>query len=349
MTVAIDCESWKQFMVTLQDIADRTGFSRAVVSRALNPRPDQKVAERTRDIIQRTAEEMGYVRNQAASLLAKGASPGIGVFVPGAPDALFCSLIHGVCRVANRHGFSYNIYSGIASGDYMDFFNTVRNARNAGIITYLPYNFIGDDLPEMLENLLPNGCRIVVANSPVPIKRNNVDSVMIDNYRGGCIAAEHLLERGCRSFFMENPRRSWQQRERVNGFSDTISLSGAAVSVFDRWVKDGDLNNILDNLIAQIKKTPGPCGVFCTVDDTAVLLIMRLQHAGLADELGKRIKIIGFDDIALAEQIGLTSIAQPFGELGESAMSLLVNHLTDAGIKVPSRRLLPVLKVRKTT
>ena len=46
---------------------------------------------------------------------------------------------------------------------------------------------------------------------------------------------------------------------------------------------------------------------------------------------------------------GLTTIRQPFAELGEAAMTLLVNHLTRADIKVPTTRLMPELIVRQTT
>lgn len=52
---------------TLQDIADRSGFGRATVSMALRNHPDIKQA--TRDLIRRTAEEMGYRPNPMIAAL----------------------------------------------------------------------------------------------------------------------------------------------------------------------------------------------------------------------------------------------------------------------------------------
>ena len=58
-------------------------------------------------------------------------------------------------------------------------------------------------------------------------------------------------------------------------------------------------------------------------------------------QLNKRVPedvaVIGFDDIAIAAQIdpGLTTIAQPMRELGETAARLLLQRLADPAASVP--------------
>jgi len=58
-------------------------------------------------------------------------------------------------------------------------------------------------------------------------------------------------------------------------------------------------------------------------------------------QLGKRVPedvaVFGFDDIAVAAQIapGLTTIAQPMRELGETAARLLLARLADPQVQVP--------------
>ena len=336
-------------MVTLQDIADKTGFSRAVVSRALNPYPDQKVAERTREIIRRAAEEMGYKRNQAASLLARGASPAIGIFLPGHPSELLSALIQGISKVANHYGFACNIYYGMTEADYRDFLQTVQNTRNAGVITYLPFNFSGDELPHQLAEVLPEDCKVVVANSPVHFKRKNVESVMIDNFYGGELAAQHLLEKGCKTFFYEGSSNSWQREERNHGFLSVLRKAGISednLICFGDSVREAEWWRTCSKNIAESSTVTG---VFCNNDDTALMLLRYLSAAGAADSVPEKIKIVGFNDTLLAGWNNLTTIRQPFEELGEAAMTLLVNHLTRADIKVPTTRLAPELVVRQTT
>ena len=50
--------------VTLKEIAQKTGFSINSVSHALKGKPD--ISEKTRELIVRTAREMGYVANLPA-------------------------------------------------------------------------------------------------------------------------------------------------------------------------------------------------------------------------------------------------------------------------------------------
>ena len=334
-------------MVTLQDIADRTGFSRAVVSRALNPHPDQKVAAKTLEIVRKTAAEMGYRRNQAASLLAKGASPAIGIFLPFHQDELICAMLKGMCNVANQHGFAYNIYNERRRVEYSEFAQTLRNTRNAGVITYLPFENSGDSLPEQVSRVLPRSCQIVVANARTPIKSGNVESVMIDNYAGGKLAAEHLQEKKCVRFLYEYADRSWQRQERCRGFAETIVNAGFEARHF-AYLSAATLGSVTCDVLNMIQSGPFPVGVFCNTDRSALRLYAELCRAGRADLIGKEIKICGFDNITSADEIGLTTVAQPFEALGEAAMSLLVNRLTGTNIPV-ERCLYPTVIPRITT
>ena len=63
-------KSEKPRRCTLLDIAQRTGFTVNTVSRALKDKSDISVA--TREQIKAVADEMGYVRNRAASSLRSG-------------------------------------------------------------------------------------------------------------------------------------------------------------------------------------------------------------------------------------------------------------------------------------
>ena len=334
-------------MVTLQDIADKTGFSRAVVSRALNPHPDQKVAEKTLRVIRDAAAAMGYRRNQAASLLARGASPAIGIFLPFHQDELVCAMLKGMCQTANHHGFSYNIYDERKKVEYKEFFQAVRDARNAGVITYLPFFHDGKTLPDDVSKILPPECQVVVANSRETIKSGNVESVMIDNFYGGALAAEHLLRKNCVRYLYEYAENSWQRQERCAGFADTVRKNGWEPQHFTRLTEE-TRPDMVREILNMILAGPFPVGVFCNTDRSALRLYAELCRAGKAHLLGKEIKLCGYDNISSAGAVGLTTVEQPFEALGEAAMSLLVNRLTGSDIPV-ERRIKPVLKTGLTT
>ncbi|MFY9285571.1 MAG: LacI family DNA-binding transcriptional regulator, partial [Tissierellaceae bacterium] len=64
-------------MVTIKDISKACGYSVSTVSKALNNSPE--IGERTKELIRKTASEMGYLPNAAARLLKTNRSNNIGV------------------------------------------------------------------------------------------------------------------------------------------------------------------------------------------------------------------------------------------------------------------------------
>jgi DNA-binding LacI/PurR family transcriptional regulator len=60
--------------VTLRDVAEASGVSRATVSFVLNDAPDQTISAATRERVRRAADQLGYVPNGLARALREGAS-----------------------------------------------------------------------------------------------------------------------------------------------------------------------------------------------------------------------------------------------------------------------------------
>lgn len=65
--------------VTLKDIAIKTGMSVNTVSRVMNE--SDLVADKTREIVEKAAREMGYVGNAAAKELRMGESKSIALIL----------------------------------------------------------------------------------------------------------------------------------------------------------------------------------------------------------------------------------------------------------------------------
>ena len=70
-------------MATLKDISEELGLSVATVSRALNGFPE--VSEKTRELVEQTAQRMNYRPNRAAQKLVSGRSGMVGMLVPLQP------------------------------------------------------------------------------------------------------------------------------------------------------------------------------------------------------------------------------------------------------------------------
>ena len=343
-------------MVKLQDIADKTGFSLAVVSRALNPRPDQKVAARSAAVIRKAAEELGYRPNQAARLLAKGAGPAIGIFLPqtASVGTLILPLIAGLTETANRFGFACNFYFGLQEEEYLAFLRSVEQERHAGIITYLPSAYTHDAMGSTLDKLRRQNCQVVVVNTPEILTGSRIASTAIDNRLGGRLAARHLLERGVRKFLLLNHPTSWQMHERCRGFAETVLAAGGELTEEDIRHPGAELPRPTfagHSLWRKMMDSSDVLGVFAGTDYLATALYGELARRGATGRIGREIRLVGFDDQPMAQLLSpaLTTVRQPFRMLGEVSMSLLLNRLIDARIPVPETVLKPELVVRESS
>ena len=90
-----------------------------------------------------------------------------------------------------------------------------------------------------------------------------------------------------------------------------------------------------------------PTAIFAATDDLAIRVLRFAREQGI--KIPNDLAILGFDDIDMAEHIGLTTIKQSLDAAGKMAVELLLGHLAN-----PSRPLQHVklqLKVieRQTT
>ena len=88
--------------ITIRDVARRLNLSITTVSRALDGYPD--VAEETRQLVIKTAREMGYAPNQAARQLRRQRSDTLGYILPADrpsfSDPFFAEFLAGLGDIA---------------------------------------------------------------------------------------------------------------------------------------------------------------------------------------------------------------------------------------------------------
>ena len=352
-------QGFSSVMVTLKDIAEKTGFSLSVVSRAMNPRPDQKVAEKSRKIILAAANELGYRPNLAASLLAKGHSTSIGCFLPLNVGEMVGRMVSGLADTANAAGIAYNIYFGNSIEDYRQFINYCRHISSAGMITYLPANIMhdpaGKEFYNMICNLTDKSGEVVLLNCP-EIDLPHVQTICIDNNLIGSMVAEYLMSKNCDDYVLMtspvNNKSSYQMIQRCNGFLQTLAGHG----IRGEYVVPGEYDyyrikstRCIDELRRRLDdgKT---VGIFMLTDYEALSLYWALVKAQLHHLIGKSIKIVGCDNIMnssiAAPALTTVSLLDSFYALGEISMKMLLNKLLKMQLPINMSLLKPQLVVR---
>lgn len=319
-------------MVTLKTISEKTGYSLSVVSRALNPRPDQRVAALTKEKIERAVQELNYRRNHTASLLARGKSAAIGVFLPYYPDSLIADMVVGVTEQANACDFLCNFYFGMNCQDYSKFMGSVEEIGSSGILSYLPHaGFSSTELGKVLKKYHQDGGRLLFMNA-AEYPDLGIHSINIDNYAGGSLAAGHLFKRDCLDYIcISSSRDSWQSEQRRAGFLTFLEEKGLRPKFFYAESRGGYQNYLLPEAEAMFPLNfSGKVGIFCLSDYIAMDIAAMLTRKGLNAQIGQRFLIIGYDDLPVCRHCcpALTTIRQPFCELGRRGMELLVEMIT---------------------
>ena len=313
--------------VTMQDVAQRAGVSKASVSRFIGEDRallSQAIAQR----IERAIEELGYRPNQMARGLKRGRTRLIGMLVADILNPYSIAVMHGVETACRQHGFNLVVC------------NTDRNdeQERQHLAALRSYNIEGLILNTLGHH--PDALQALHQEMPIVLIDRNVeqlhtDLVGLDNPGAVHMALEHLQQQGFRDLLMvSEPADGTSSRvERINSFTTQVAqrptLSGSVV----------ETGSQLHARIQAFLQTPGagPKALFCAngVAALACTHVLRALRCRLFEDVG----LIALDDLEWFPLVGsgITALAQPTQHIGASAVDCLLERL--GGDKAPARAL----------
>jgi len=174
-----------------------------------------------------------------------------------------------------------------------------------------------------------------------------------DDYAGGKLATEHLLELGRKRLaYIGSPDLS-PAADRFRGFRNSLQDHG--VEVREKFIiPSGTANDPGDNagyemMQLLLRGKPRPNGVFCHNDVIAIGAMKATLDAGLS--VPGDIAFVGFDNVRYSKylHIPLTSIDQSTEQLGETAAQLALDLIARRIDKPRTILLSPTLVVRQST
>ncbi len=300
-------------MITIKDIARELNLSHSVVSRALNPNPDAnaRVSPATKQLVEETAQRLGFRHNRIAEFMKRGRSATIGVFLPEYSNRLIADLMTGISETAAENGFPLNFYFGLSYKSYAGFIrDNIRNP-SSGIISY-PFDInTSDTISELFKEYNSSGGKAILLNA-VPQNDPKLPVLYMDEKAGVQAAADCLKRHSC-SVYLATTAFS----PRTSAFIDDLSDCDR------REIASSELTSWLQNF--QDSGGQFPVGVFATTDEDAMYCLRYIRAAGL--EPGRDVLLVGYDDLQLTSLVDppLTTIHQPFREQGQRAVTKLIN------------------------
>ncbi|PRY76379.1 LacI family repressor for deo operon, udp, cdd, tsx, nupC, and nupG [Yoonia maritima] len=326
---------------TIEDVARLAEVSIATVSRAISK--PEKVAESTRKKVNAAIARTGYTANAMAQNLRRQRSHMVLVLAESISDPNFPGILTGLEKVANARG--YGVLIGNTDGDvaleekYLRFLS----AGTADGLILLTGHLPVAGWPEQSKSLIPPAVA-----AATPVQHDNISYVCTDDRAAARIATEYLMSLGHkRIVYVAGPKGNVLSERRLQGYCDALSQSSEPMSI---WKIDGDGTSLGGRAAVErlfIRDTL-PTAFFCFNDNTAIGVIGALQDRGY--DVPGDMSVVGFDDIPFASNItpALTTIRQPRSQIGEHAMTALLDRLAQPNAPTEGKELHGDLIVRSS-
>ncbi len=328
---------------TLRTVAELAGVHVSTVSRVLNPSTTPGVrsaGEQTSARIRSIAQRLGYTPNPHATGLRTQRSNLIGVLVPRLVDIVLATVYEGVEEASASFGFSTFVANTGDDPAVQRRRTEMVLARRVDAMIFGDAYFAGEFLAETAQRGVPF---VLVSR-----RARDYPSVTCDDYLGGQLAAQHLLDLGHRTVAViaGEPYAS-TGIDRTRGFTDAFAAAGVAVDADQVVHSHFDTAGGREGMRRLLSARRSPTAVFAVNDFAAIGAMGALRDAGM--RVGEDVGVVGFNDVPLAGElpIALTTIRSPMHDMGVRAVHLLMRLL--AGEQVSPERLAPLLVPRAST
>jgi LacI family transcriptional regulator len=301
---------------SIKEVAHRAGVSVGTVSNVLNK--PWIVAPATRQRVQDSIQALGFVRNEAARHLRAGRSRTVGLVVLDVANPFFTDLAEGAEALAYENDTVVMVCNSrtdpVREGHHLD---QLEQQRVYGVLI-TPF----DSADPRLRALVSRGTPVVLVDRAAD---RGLCSVSVDDQLGGRLAGTHLIDSGHRRIaFIGGPLTMQQVADRLAGVTTVVEKAGDVdLQTFEVDVMGVTHGRAVGERIAALPPKSRPTAAFCANDLLALGFLQAMAATGL--RVPQDMAIVGYDDIgfAAAAAVPLSSVRQPAGLLGRTAMELL--------------------------
>ena len=296
---------------TMKDVAREAGVALGTVSKVINGIP---VGESYRVRVEEAIAKLNYRINSYAKGLKSNQTFIIAVMVPNLISPFFSRVVNAINKSLAQRGYRMLL----CATDYdpeqeQNYVIMAEQQKVDGIIclSYNPNLQVSDGVP------LISIDRYFGAHIPC---------VACDNYGGGALAAQKLVENGCRNlaFLRIGSKLTNEPNKRKDGFIN--ACENMDVPYTAKIVDDGTSYSAFEDFLRE-HLHDGKLdfdGIFCVTDSLAHQIINSLREMG--QRVPEDVQVIGFDGIRHFGDLDYTcsTIVQPVNEIAEVCVNMVL-------------------------
>ncbi|WP_349409240.1 LacI family DNA-binding transcriptional regulator [Pseudalkalibacillus sp. SCS-8] len=329
-------------MITIYDLAKKTGFSSTTVSKALNNYPD--VSEKTKKAILQTAADMGYLPNSHAQSLSTKKSWTIGVMFSednevGMKHPFFNAIIESFRKHVEKEGYDLIIAS-----------RNLRN-RDTSYLEHFLYRGVDGIIVICSDPKDPQVQEMTKGNIPIVVidmSNQNCSVVLSDNLSGAEQAINYLYSLGhTKIAHISGDPTTHAGKVRIEGYIQAMEKLGLPFN--EAYLVNGGLFSIQEGKVAMGKLldlNDPPTAVFIAGDHMAIGAMEAAKSRGI--RIPEDISIVGYDDIEMARYVTpkLTTVRQDTDVLGVRSAKMLIKQIVQ-GKKIVTEEVIPVKLIER--
>lgn len=336
--------------VTLDEVAQLAGVSKASASKALNGRKD--VSAQTRRRVLEAVDALGYRFRPARSEQARGC---IAIVADNLSTTYTLEILKGASTAALQLEVALDLchtfFDGADQPKILPLSDTwierFVDRGGIGIVT------VTSPSSEELIRRLKRAGLAHLAIDPASPPPSGTASIGATNWNGGVEATQHLIALGHRRIaFVKGPADSVPGHERFEGYLSALRMNRIPYDPDLVAGADYSYENGLESGRALLDRPAAerPSAIFASNDVTAIGVFEAARELGI--RIPEELSVIGFDDTDLARWStpSLTTVHQPLVEMGARAVRAILlmareaDEATSAPIQLTTR-----LVVRNST
>lgn len=319
---------------TIKDVARRASVSTATVSFVLNANPKEAISEAVRRRVLEAARALSYHPSAAAAALARRRVRNVALVFYKDMDTItnpfYSFVVQGAVKEALERDYDLLFsYVDATYAGYQSLPKIVREKNAGGVL------FMRRIEPRMVKDIRGLGIPLVaVDHSP---RVDGIDSIQIDNRRGGALAAEHLAQLGHERLGMFMPRHPPPSvEERLEGFRLGLDKRDLGFSKSSNLIVTETFTYESGYQAARAVLAKSTLtGLFCSNDEMAAGVLRAAHELGL--QVPRDLSVVGFDDITMSNYTDppLTTVGVVKEHMGRRAMARLIELVerTDDRVK----------------
>ncbi len=316
--------------ITIKDIAKKLNISIATVSRAFNDKSDIKLD--TKNLILKTAKEMGYRPNPMAKKLMQKRSLTIGIVVPEFSNSFFPEVIIGVQEILFEKGYQVLITQ--SNENFETELTNVKTLEDSMVDGIIISQSSENKNVNYYQNLINSGFPIVFFNRVCETITSS--KILFNDYKWSFFATEHLINQGYKNIYHLKGKESLSlTNDRMKGFIDAhhkhkLTITREQIIPTGFSIDDG---RRAANAIIDTGKIPD--AIFASNDPSAIGAMQVFKNRGFT--IPKDIAFVGFTESKMGSIIepNLTSVTQPAREIGREAAKILIHQIENISTYKP--------------